>query len=88
MHASQLKLPDTVNDQSPIPGTTTQLPAPAASEELVFMPDSLFKHYRDLDLNVTHHYHVLYIKTDSVVTSTAQTPQTAGRLYTGSFIWQ
>lgn len=74
MHASGIKLPDnptavgvkgSANDLA-IPGSSPKLPAPQATEALVFMADSLFQSYRgDHNLYVTNHYHVLYVKTDS-----------------------
>ncbi|WP_123846292.1 hypothetical protein [Chitinophaga lutea] len=74
MHASGIKLPDNptpFNAKSgaaelAIPGSSPKLPAPEATEALVYMPDSLFQSYRgDHNLYVTNHYHVLYVKTDS-----------------------
>lgn len=76
MHASNLKLPDTPNvpagDKASvaIPGSAKALPAPDASESVVYMPDSVFHVYRDHNLFVTDHYHVLYVKTDTVFLTT------------------
>ena len=75
MHASGIKLPDTptpLGAENPgadlnIPGSSPKLPDPQATEALVFMPDSLFQSYQgDHNLYVTNHYHVLYVKTDSI----------------------
>ncbi|MGX5818317.1 hypothetical protein ACWKWU_08990 [Chitinophaga lutea] len=86
MHASKIKLPDNpaplASKEAPsdlaIPGSTPKLPAPEASEALVFMPDSLFQAYRgDHNLFVTNHYHVLYVKTDSVAPLTPVGPAIA-----------
>lgn len=77
MHASNLKLPDAPNATQPkgnaavaIPGSAKALPAPEASESVVYMPDSVFHVYRDHNLFVTDHYHVLYVKTDTVFLTT------------------
>ncbi|MBO9152724.1 hypothetical protein ACFOTA_10935 [Chitinophaga sp. GCM10012297] len=73
MHASKLKLPEgqvagnEAAAEMNIPGSTSRLPVPGAAESLVYMPDSLFQAYQgDHNFLVTNHYHVLYIKTDSV----------------------
>ncbi|WP_341841942.1 hypothetical protein [Chitinophaga caseinilytica] len=81
MHASNLKLPDAPNAPTTggnsdvsIPGSAKALPAPDASESVVYMPDSVFHVYRDHNLFVTDHYHVLYVKTDTVFLTT-QSPE-------------
>ena len=79
IHASRIKLPETPTENDPaenlsVPGATDKLPAPAATEALVYMADSLFQSYRGSHgYFVTNHYHVLYVKTDSVYI-TAQGP--------------
>ncbi|MGN7719444.1 hypothetical protein [Chitinophaga sp. 22620] len=96
MHASKLKLPanptelsGAPNPQSEvnIPGSTPKLPAPQATESLVYMPDSLFQAYRgDHNLYVTNHYHVLYIKTDSTF-QTAASPLVPHRVFATSLMY-
>lgn len=84
MHASNVKLPDEPTtfgntEEAAIPGAPDKLPVPDASEALVYMPDSLFQNYRgNHNLFVTNHYHVLYVKTDSVFL-TSPSPVTATR---------
>lgn len=84
IHASKIKLPQTPTPERPaenlnIPGSMHKLPAPAATEALVYMDDSLFQSYRgSRGFFVTNHYHVLYVKADSVYI-TAQSP--ASRRY-------
>lgn len=94
MHATNLRLPDTptsigslaaAKDLS-IPGSTAQLPAPEATEALVYLPDSLFQSYRgDHNLFVTNHYHVLYVKTDTLY-MTSPSPVATSRIYAGNLI--
>lgn len=93
IHASKIKLPETPTGNSPvedlpIPGSMHKLPAPAATEALVYMADSLFQSYRGSHgFFVTNHYHVLYIKTDSVYI-TAQGPVSPRHLNTLSLLYQ
>lgn len=93
MHASKIKLPENPTTVSKtedidIPGATPQLPTPGASEALVYMPDSLFQNYRgNHNLFVTHHYHVLYVKTDSVFV-TDQGPVSTRQLATMNFLYR
>ncbi len=93
-HVSKIKLPETptpiaagepVPDLS-IPGSTPRLPAPGATEALVFMPDSMFQSYHgDRNFYVTNHFHVLYVKTDTTFL-TAPGPQVARRTYAGNML--
>lgn len=93
IHASKIKLPENPANPIPaenvsIPGTMHELPAPAATEALVYMDDSLFQSYRgNHNFFVTNHYHVLYVKTDSVFI-TAQSPLTTRRLTTLSLLYR
>ncbi|WP_343700345.1 hypothetical protein [Chitinophaga sp.] len=96
MHASGIKLPDSpstlsVNEPAAdleIPGSSPKLPAPQATEALVFMPDSLFQSYRgDHNLYVTNHYHVLYIKTDSSFL-TPQIPVASTRIIATNLLYR
>lgn len=97
MHASGLKLPDNPSPLSAkgnpaadlaIPGSSPKLPAPEATEALVFMPDSLFQSYRgDHNLYVTNHYHVLYIKTDSSFL-TPQAPVAGNRIVATNLLYR
>lgn len=93
IHASDIKLPETPapaipsNDVS-IPGTMRVLPAPAATEAMVYMNDSLFQAYRgNHNYFVTGHYHVLYVKTDSGFVA-AKGPLAAKRLATLSLLYR
>lgn len=88
MHATNLRLPETPTPMesisASIPGSKAELPAPEASEALVYMPDSLFQSYRgDHNLYVTNHYHVLYVKTDTVYLTTPG-PVSGRRVYAGN----
>ncbi len=95
MHASKLKLPVNPTELSEtaspaaevnIPGSTPKLPVPQATESLVYMPDSLFQAYHgDHNLYVTNHYHVLYIKMDSVF-QTAASPLVPHRVFATSLM--
>lgn len=94
MHASNLKLPDTPEpaiqgDKSSvaIPGSAKALPAPEASEAVVYMPDSVFHVYRDHNLFVTDHYHVLYVKTDTVFLTT-QSPANNRKVMATNVLFQ
>jgi hypothetical protein len=96
MHASGIKLPDnpgpigssTQAADLAIPGSSPKLPAPQATEALVFMPDSLFQSYRgDHNLYVTNHYHVLYVKTDSSFL-TPQTPMASNRIIATNLLYR
>lgn len=96
MHASNLKLPDTPNvtrtgdDASAsvkIPGSAPALPAPEATEELVYMPDSIFHEHQAHNLYVTDHYHVLYVKTDTVFLTT-QSPEKRRKVMATNVLFQ
>lgn len=88
MHATNLRLPENPtpveNIAASIPGSKAQLPVPEASEALVYLPDSLFQAYRgDHNLYVTNHYHVLYVKTDTLFLTTPA-PVQSRRVYAGN----
>lgn len=97
MHATNLRLPNTptsigtIADAAKdltIPGSTAQLPVPEATEALVYLPDSLFQSYRgDHNLFVTNHYHVLYVKTDTLY-MTSPSPVATSRIYAGNMIYR
>jgi hypothetical protein len=96
MHATNLRLPDTpttvgsfATSAQTIPGSSAQLPVPEASEALVYLPDSLFQTYRgDHNLFVTNHYHVLYVKTDTLYLTTPAGPMASRRVYAGNMIYR
>ncbi len=95
MHASNLKLPDAPNATKPngkaavtiLPGSAKALPTPEASEAVVYMPDSVFHVYRDHNLFVTDHYHVLYVKTDTVFLTT-QSPENHRKVMATNVLFQ
>lgn len=94
MHATNLRLPETHTPiesfaaSASIPGSTAQLPVPEATESLVYLPDSLFQAYRgDHNLYVTNHYHVLYVKTDTLYLTTPG-PVANSRIYAGNMIYR
>lgn len=95
MHATNLRLPETPTSiesfaaSASIPGSTAQLPVPEATEALVYLPDSLFQSYRgDHNLYVTNHYHVLYVKTDTLFLTTPAGPVANSRIYAGNMIYR
>jgi len=92
MHATNLRLPENPTPvesiAASIPGSKAQLPVPEASESLVYLPDSLFQSYRgDHNLYVTNHYHVLYVKTDTLFLTTPG-PAHHSRVYAGNMIFR
>ena len=98
MHASKLKLPASPAEMSEngnpvaetnIPGTTSRLPAPGATESLVYIPDSRFRAYQgDHNFLVTNHYHVLYIKTDSSFFQASASPLVPHRVFATSLMYR